>query len=153
MALVLRHVFLFAALLAMPLGSVDRATAAGRSPSSNTQLPLKMKEFDSFVRELSIATGGREAEMARKLEALGFTCLSSTPNRIFQCVKFGCRKGGGFLFAGSLLQWSVQRKKVPTYAPEYFGAAVDYSHSAKCFPEDRLSEEQTHFLAGHGLND
>ncbi|MGR6430364.1 hypothetical protein ACU5AY_05525 [Rhizobium sp. PAMB 3174] len=149
----LRRILLLVALLAVPLGNVDKAKAAGESLSGNTHLPLKMNEFASFVRSLSHAAGGREAEMARKLEALGFTCSSSTPNRIFQCVKFGCRRRGGFLFAGSLLQWSVQKEKLSTTAPEYSGTVVNYSYSARCIPEDRLSEEQSRFLAGHGSTD
>jgi hypothetical protein len=122
------------------------AMAADVQSKAYPSLPLATRDYDASVQALATETNGNEMAMAKKLQALGFTCTPVSKSISFGCVRFGCRKGGA-LGLGSLLQWWVGRFDVVSGKTVYSGSAVDYSWSARCIPENDIEEAQRKFIS------
>ncbi len=115
--------------------------------TSNTSAspPLAMNEYKAFVERLVSEVNGKEATMATKLRALGFSCTPADKSIQFECVRFGCQKTG--ILPGSLLQWTVRRGSPESSKAAFSGSAMNYGWLRGCIPKNELQKEQQRFLS------
>lgn len=130
------------------VGSWSVARAEDVRRDTLAPLPLKLKDYETFVQKLAAEVDGNEAAMATRLRSLGFSCTPVSKSVAFECVRFGCQKR--IIGPGSLLQWTVNRRDVVAGKTVFSGAAINYSWLARCIVTNDIEDAQQRFLSCHG---